>query len=671
MSGRRLTVGALALTVAALALAMSGAGSASHGATPYKVAWIYVGPAKDGGWSQAHDEGRQYVQKMLGNKVQTTYKENIAVGTQFKQTVQSLVSQGYKMIFATSYGFVDKALAAQYPQVLFEQATGTDTSKNLSEYFGAAEDTVFLSGMAAGAASKSGNIGYVVAFPIPEVIRHANAFALGAQLTHPGAKVHLVWTNSWYDPTKEKKAAQSLVSQGADVLGQNVDSPATGQFAESKGIGWVGYDSNASSFAPKSWLTASVYNWGPYYLSRVKAAMAGTWKSGFYYGSIKDGFTGLAPYGPDREREDEGRDRRQDEGDRERLVLRVHRPAVRPERQADGQAGREAHRPAALRDGLARQRRDRQPEGVTITAEPKKDGLKNDASATATPTGVAVAMHGITKRFPGVVANDGVDFEVAVGEVHALLGENGAGKSTLSNILTGLYRPDEGEIFLYGEPVEFATPRDALDAGIGMVHQHFRLVPTFTVAENIALGEHRPGQRASFRIDPRRIETGVRELSERYGIAVDPRARIWQLSLGEQQRVEILKALYRDARVLILDEPTAVLTPQEAKVLFGTMRQMAADGRTVIFISHKLNEVTAVSDRVTVLRGGKSVATASTAESTARSLASLMVGREVGDTERRPRAEPAGAMLELEGIWAPGNRGEDAVRGVSLVGASR
>ena len=182
-----------------------------------------------------------------------------------------------------------------------------------------------------------------------------------------------------------------------------------------------------------------------------------------------------------------------------------------------------------------------------------------------------------------------------------------------------------------------------------MVHQHFRLVPTFTVAENIALGEHRPGQRASFRIDPRRIESGVRELSERYGIAVDPRARIWQLSLGEQQRVEILKALYRDARVLILDEPTAVLTPQEAKVLFGTMRQMAADGRTVIFISHKLNEVTAVSDRVTVLRGGKSVATASTAESTPRSLASLMVGREVGETERKPRAEPTGPMLELDG----------------------
>jgi basic membrane protein A len=264
----------------------------------FKVAWIYVGPHDDHGWSQAHDAGRLYVQKMLGSKVQTTFKENIAVGPQLQQTVASLVQQGYKMIFGTSYGFFDKKLAAKYPSVLFEQATGTDTAKNLAEYFGAAEDTVFLSGMAAGAATKNGTLGYVVAYPIPEVIRHANAFALGAQLTHPGVKVKLVWTNSWFDPTKEKKAAQSLHAAGADVLGQNVDSPATGQFAESVGIPWVGYDSNAESFAPKSWLTASVYNWGLYYLRRVKAAMAGTWKTGFYYGSIKDGFTKLAPYGP-------------------------------------------------------------------------------------------------------------------------------------------------------------------------------------------------------------------------------------------------------------------------------------------------------------------------------------------------------------------------------------
>jgi basic membrane protein A len=290
---------ALVTTAVLLAVGATAGSARTHTAkAAFKVAWIYVGPHNDAGWSQAHDQGRLYVQKMLGSKVQTTYKENIAVGAQLQQTVASLVNQGYKMIFGTSYGFFDKKLAAKYPNVLFEQATGTDTAKNLSEYFGAAEDTVFLSGMAAGAATKKNTIGYVVAFPIPEVIRHANAFALGAQAMHPGVKVKLVWTNSWFDPAKEKKAAESLYSAGAGVLGQNVDSPATGQLAESVGIPWVGYDSDAQKFAPKSWLTASVYNWGPYYLRRVKAAMDGTWKSGFYYGSIKDGFTSLAPYGP-------------------------------------------------------------------------------------------------------------------------------------------------------------------------------------------------------------------------------------------------------------------------------------------------------------------------------------------------------------------------------------
>src|SRR4051794_18402226 len=201
----------------------------------------------------------------------------------------------------------------------------------------------------------------------------------------------------------------------------------------------------------------------------------------------------------------------------------------------------------------------------------------------------AVTLRGITKRFPGVVANDGVDFEAAEGEVHALLGENGAGKSTLSNILTGLYRPDEGEIELYGEVVEFHAPRDALDAGICMVHQHFRLVTPFTVAENVILGDHR-GEGKGSAVNPRHIERRVTELGERYRIAVDPRARVWQLSLGEQQRVEILKALYREARILILDEPTAVLTPQGADSPFERRRAMADEGRTVIFISPKRHE---------------------------------------------------------------------------------
>jgi simple sugar transport system ATP-binding protein len=278
----------------------------------------------------------------------------------------------------------------------------------------------------------------------------------------------------------------------------------------------------------------------------------------------------------------------------------------------------------------------------------------------------AVELRDITKRFPGVVANDGVHFEAAEGEVHALLGENGAGKSTLSNILTGLYRPDGGEILLWGRPVSFASPRDALEAGIGMVHQHFRLVPPFTVAENVILGDHR-GEGKKFMVHPRRIERRVAELGERYRIAVDPRARIWQLSIGEQQRVEILKTLYREARILILDEPTAVLTPQEAESLFETLRVMAEEGRTIIFISHKLHEVKAVSDRVTVLRDGKTIDTVATSEATPRSLASLMVGREVSLATRVERGTEVGEpVLEVRSLWAQGDRGGDALRGVDL-----
>ncbi|HEX3806469.1 MAG TPA: ATP-binding cassette domain-containing protein, partial [Gaiellaceae bacterium] len=213
----------------------------------------------------------------------------------------------------------------------------------------------------------------------------------------------------------------------------------------------------------------------------------------------------------------------------------------------------------------------------------------------------AIELRGVTKRFPGVVANGDVDFAALPGEVHALLGENGAGKSTLSHIMSGLYRADAGEIRLHGEPVTFHSPRDAIDAGVCMVHQHFRLVDRFTVAENLILGDRR-GAGRSFRIDPGAVVDQVRRLGERYRLPVDPRARIWQLSVGERQRVEILKALYEEAKVLILDEPTAVLTPDEAETLFVTLRELAQDGRTVIFISHKLNEVKAVSDRVTVLR---------------------------------------------------------------------
>jgi ABC-type uncharacterized transport system ATPase subunit len=282
----------------------------------------------------------------------------------------------------------------------------------------------------------------------------------------------------------------------------------------------------------------------------------------------------------------------------------------------------------------------------------------------------AVVMHGITKRFPGVVANDRVDFEAAAGEVHALLGENGAGKTTLMHILTGLYRPDEGEIMLYGEPVRFSSPREALDAGVGMVHQQFRLVDRFTVAENIMLGDTR-GEGRKLRIRPHAVASQVNALGERYGLPVDPHARIWQLSVGEQQRVEILNALYQDARILILDEPTSVLTPQEAETLFVTLRKIAAEGRTVVFISHKLHEVKAVSDRVTVLRAGRTMATVSTEEATLRSLASLMVGHEIHAVRRSVEAPHTHSpLLEIEDIGVEGDRGVPAVTDVTLtVGA--
>ncbi|MGZ4334395.1 MAG: BMP family ABC transporter substrate-binding protein [Gaiellaceae bacterium] len=289
----------LGLAITAAFAAGGAARTGSSGAS-FKAAWIYVGPHNDAGWSQAHDMGRQQVQKQLGTKVLTTYKESVPEGPQVAQVIEQLIRDGNKIIFATSFGFQPAmaAAAVKHPDVKFEMATGTIVKTNMTEYFGAGEDAIYLSGMAAGAATKTGTIGYVVPFAIPEVIRHANAFALGAQATHPGVKVKLVWTNSWFDPAKEKKAAESLHAAGADVIGQNVDSPAAGQYCESVGIPWVGYDSNAKKFAPKQWLTAATYDWGPYYLKRVQAAMNGTWKSGFYYGSIKDGMIKIAPFGP-------------------------------------------------------------------------------------------------------------------------------------------------------------------------------------------------------------------------------------------------------------------------------------------------------------------------------------------------------------------------------------
>ncbi|MDQ2910001.1 MAG: ABC transporter ATP-binding protein [Actinomycetota bacterium] len=273
-------------------------------------------------------------------------------------------------------------------------------------------------------------------------------------------------------------------------------------------------------------------------------------------------------------------------------------------------------------------------------------------------------MRGITKRFPGVVANDYVDFDLRKAEVHALLGENGAGKSTLMNILYGLYKPDEGEIHVRGGKATFGSAKDAIDKGIGMVHQHFMLIPVMTVAENIVLATE--PRTAGVLLDYDAAVERVREISTRYGLLVDPEAKVESISVGQEQRVEILKALYRGAEILILDEPTAVLTPQEAGELFGIIKSLQESGTSIIFISHKLNEVLEIADRITVLRRGKKIDTVPRQGATEAGLARMMVGREVLLRVEKKPAQAGEPLLEVRDLHVNDERGLPAVRGVTF-----
>ncbi len=272
-------------------------------------------------------------------------------------------------------------------------------------------------------------------------------------------------------------------------------------------------------------------------------------------------------------------------------------------------------------------------------------------------------MRGIVKRFPGVLANDHVDFDVRSGEVHALLGENGAGKSTLMRILYGLYQADEGQITIDGRAVKIESPHDAIESGIGMIHQHFMLVPTLTVAENVALGL--PSSRGML-TDLEQVSERVLELAELYGLQVDPGAYVWQLAVGQQQRVEIIKALYRGAALLILDEPTAVLTPQEVSELFITLRQMVGEGHVLIFISHKLQEVMNICSRVTVLRDGRVVGNLPIEDVTQGELARMMVGREIQAQAEKEEIKQTDVRLALQDVWADNDLGTPGLRGISF-----
>lgn len=295
----------LAVIAATAALVLSACSSADNAATEetkkVKVAFVYIGPAGDHGWTYQHDQGRLEMEAELGDQVETTYVENVPEGAASKKTFEDLARQGYQLIFGTSFGYMEPMLevAKLYPDVKFMHATGYKTAENMGTYFGAAEEARYLSGMAAAAASKSGKLGYVAAFPIPEVLRGINAFTLGAQAVNPNATVKVVWTSTWYDPNVEKQAALSLLNAGCDVLAQHQDSTATGEAAESKGARWVGYHSEMSKFAPKAWITGAGWDWGPFYTAQVKAVLDGTWKAEQYYGTMKEGVVKFYPVASD------------------------------------------------------------------------------------------------------------------------------------------------------------------------------------------------------------------------------------------------------------------------------------------------------------------------------------------------------------------------------------
>jgi basic membrane protein A and related proteins len=277
--------------------AWAGVGGGDDGVL--QVAFVYVGPVGDAGWTFAHNEGRLALEEALGDQVETSFLESVEEGAPAERVFEDLAREGYELIFGTSFGYMDpmEAIAPRYPDVVFEHATGYKTGENLATYFGAAEEARYLSGLVAGSASESGQLGYVAAFPIPEVIRGINAFTLGVREVNPEATVQVVWTSTWYGPDLEKQAAESLLDRGVDVVAQHQDTPAPGQAAEERDAYWVGYNSDMERFAPAAWLTAPVWNWGPYYIETAQAVIDGTWQSREYYGSMADGMVDLAPFG--------------------------------------------------------------------------------------------------------------------------------------------------------------------------------------------------------------------------------------------------------------------------------------------------------------------------------------------------------------------------------------
>jgi basic membrane protein A len=303
LAGAGLTLGALG---SGTFLSACGAGGGSGGSSgsggdsgPLKAAGVYIGPTGDAGWTTRHDEGRKMVQEELGDKVETTFVENVPEGTTAQRTFEDLAREGNRLIFGTSFGYMDPMVEAakKYPDTVFMHATGYKTAENLGVYAGAAEEAAYLAGIAAGEAAENGKIGYLAPFPIPEVIRGLNALMLGARSMNPDATMQVVWTSTWFDPDKEKQAAQGLVDAGVSVIGMQQDSPAAGNVAEEAGVKWCGHNDDMERFAPTAWLTGPLWNWGPYYTETARKVIDGTWKSDNYYGTMASGMVQLSPLG--------------------------------------------------------------------------------------------------------------------------------------------------------------------------------------------------------------------------------------------------------------------------------------------------------------------------------------------------------------------------------------
>ena len=281
-------------------LSACGGGSGSQGGSEkMKAAWVYIGPTGDAGWTTRHDEGRKMVQEELGDRVETTFVENVPEGATAQRAFEDLAREGNKLIFGTSFGYMDPMVAAakKYPDTVFMHATGFKTAENLGTYAGAAEEAAYLAGMAAGAAAENNEMGYLAPFPIPEVIRGLNALMRGAREVNPEATMRIVWTSTWFDPDKERQAAQGLADAGVSVIAMQQDSPAAGEVAEEADLKWVGHNDNMERFAPNAWLTGPLWNWGPYYTETTRQVLDGTWKPEQYYGRMADGMVQLAPYG--------------------------------------------------------------------------------------------------------------------------------------------------------------------------------------------------------------------------------------------------------------------------------------------------------------------------------------------------------------------------------------